>query len=129
MREVPRDEIAALCAKYIASDPAVRNDLIAYHYSRGDFDSSAVLFTGTELAGFLLFHSQGSRIVVSAKVVLPKFRGGWANVLLMAALADQGFDAARHRVSFAERFPGKLVRVSEHYSRTYGSDGLIRHIP
>lgn len=132
LREVSRDQVATLCAEYISSNPGVRSDLIAHQYSRGDFDNSPVVVVGSELAGFLLYHLEGNRIIVSARVVLPKFRRSWVNVLLLTAFADRQVSAQGKTVSFdwhednddtaklSERFPGALVRVTERYAK-YGA--------
>ncbi|MBZ5611956.1 MAG: GNAT family N-acetyltransferase [Acidobacteriia bacterium] len=132
LKDADRVAVARLWADYIAPDPGLRLDVIAHQLSAGSYAESPVLFSGDQLAGFLLFRSQGEHVTIDARVVTPRFRGRWASIVLTAAAADEAARRGAERVVFtwlegvrdtakmASRFPGEIRALADRYERSLG---------
>ncbi len=130
LRDIAKSTIADACKRYLIDEPETRQDLLEHKLETGVFDDSPVMFSGDELVGFLLARLDGKCAHVAARVVLPRFRGGWANALLMAALADLRFFRPERIVSFewreqgvdtaklVARFPHRIVALRDCYVRS-----------
>ena len=102
LAETRHDEIAKIYTRYIAATryfhpgyvlPLLREPRMAF---------SSVLQVDGNVQGLLLAeYSAGSQVAtVLAKVVLPAYRGGWANCLLMLRSMDQAWERGARRVRF-----------------------------
>lgn len=95
-------------------------------------DISSVLLVDGHVAGMVVVRSkpQDARVHVQAKAVMPAFRGGWANVLIMADALEKGHAAGIRRIRFdvmddnrdtlklARRFNADTISIFDQYKRT-----------
>lgn len=101
LRDAPREIVAALLAATFALlpqgaaqrlDPATPG---SYHP-----DLSIVAMAGDALAGAMLCHARDGVIDVEVNAVVPAFRNGWANVLMLEHMARAGRAAGFDRFEF-----------------------------
>jgi GNAT superfamily N-acetyltransferase len=94
-------------------------------------DISSVLLVDDHVAGMVVVRSAAGdyRVHVQARAVMPAFRGGWANVLIMADALEKGRAAGIRRIRFdsmddnqdtlklARRFNADTISVFDRFTR------------
>jgi len=94
-------------------------------------DISSVLLVDGHVAGMVVVRSrpENDRVHVQARAVMPAFRGGWANVLIMADALEKGRAAGIRRIRFdsmddnqdtlklARRFHADTIAIYDRYER------------
>ena len=116
-REAPHEALDRLAAARIAASFQPVDDLSADFWRRPSVrDSSAILMLGDRAIGGVVAEAFGDLAVVPWRSVDPEFRGGWANVILSAALGDRlaALGVRRVRFSTTEETPDTEYGVRVH---------------
>ena len=130
--EAPMDEVIRLFDRYILAERAMRPEFFLATFGSDRFEeSSVILLVEGRVAGFVMVewlrdHGRGD---VVARVVVPDYRGGWANVFMMALALERGIAAGFSRVRFeslednadtlslARRYHADTVHVLDRFLR------------
>jgi GNAT superfamily N-acetyltransferase len=135
--EAPMDEVIRLFDKYIMDERCLRPEFFRASFSSARFDeSSVILMVDGRVGGLLMVEwlRDIHRAEVPARVVVPEYRGGWANVLMMATALERGRAAGITRVRFeslednadtlslARRFQADTIRVLDRFLRQVRSE-------
>ena len=133
--EAPLDQITALFDRYILSERCLRPEFLRPPFASPRFqESSVVLLMDGRVAGLVLVEwlRDIHRAEVPARIVIPEYRGGWANVLMMAVALERGKAAGIKRVRFdslednadtlslARRFNADTVHILDRFLREVG---------
>jgi GNAT superfamily N-acetyltransferase len=125
--DAPRDEVARLFVEHVAHDPELAARLQRRFSHDARLAASPVAMVGTEIAGFLLWSQDGTTGHVLARVVAPRYRGGWVNVVLLeeamalggaAGLTRTRFEALttnRDTLKLAQRFGAEPTMTNDVY--------------
>jgi len=101
--EAPMDEVVELLDRHLLAEPSMRPEFLRASFSGSRFEEfSVIVLLDGRVAAFVLvewLHDLGHGHVV-ARVVAPEYRGGWANVLMMALALERGIAAGFSRVRF-----------------------------
>ncbi|MFZ0338005.1 MAG: GNAT family N-acetyltransferase [Terracidiphilus sp.] len=102
LAEARHDELAKIYATYIAAARYFHPGYVLPLFRDPRMAVSSVLQVDGAVQGLVLGeHNAGSRVLtVHAKVVLPAYRGGWANCLLMLRSVGQAWEGGARRVRF-----------------------------
>jgi GNAT superfamily N-acetyltransferase len=95
-------QVAKMYAEYIAQARDFHPSQILPALGSGRLSASSVLIINGAVEGILLADiEEGKNLAtVHARVVSPRYRGGWANCLLMLRSLELGLDAGSQRVRF-----------------------------
>ena len=135
--EAPMEEVIRLFDKFIMAERCLRPEFFRASFSSARFDqSSVILMVDGRVGGLLMVEwlRDIHRAEVPARVVVPEYRGGWANVLMMATALERGRAAGITRVRFeslednadtlslARRFKADTVHILDRFLRQVRTD-------
>ncbi|HEX5430623.1 MAG TPA: GNAT family N-acetyltransferase [Bryobacteraceae bacterium] len=128
--EAPMDEVAKLYNEHIATGQRIRPEYLEASFSDRRFqESSLILMVDGRIAGFMMVEWVQGVAVVPARVVVPEYRGGFANILLLAAGLERAVAAGNQRTRFdshetnrdtlklAKKFHADTVKVLDSFVR------------
>lgn len=125
-------ELSEIFERLIVHDPETAARL-RFALAAGRLDHSVVLEVDGRTGGMLLQELAGDTIVVYARAVEPVFRRGWANILLMSAALENGWEAGGRKIrldwlednrdtqKLAARLGASPVRVLDLYRKEIGA--------
>ena len=132
LSEAPRTAVTALYRAELARSPWTTPWALLDEISAPRFAQSPVLISNGEVAALLLFYAEGERGVIAARIVTPPFKGGPANVLLMAAGLRNGPELGVRHIEFdvpennadteklARRLEAQVIQTNDQYLRKLG---------
>ncbi len=101
-REAPADALECLLQEWVARAFLPASDLSPEYWRRPSVrDASAILMMGDRALGGIVAEVRGDAADVRWRSLVPEFRGGWANVVLTAGLADRLSAMGVRRIRFA----------------------------
>jgi GNAT superfamily N-acetyltransferase len=103
LAEAPTDQVAKLYGDHILTQHRRNPAYVAAQLDDRRFSQpTSVLMVGERVAAMVVvrYETDSFRAEVPAKVVLPEYRGGWANILIMADALDKGAAAGIRSVRF-----------------------------
>jgi hypothetical protein len=130
MAEAPINAVTALYKTELARSPSTTAWALLDAVSSPRFARCPVLLSADKVAGFLLFQIDGDVAVVHARIVAAEFKGGAANVLLMAAAVRISLPFGVRTIEFevpednsdteklARRLAGQAIRTKDQYYRS-----------
>lgn len=136
--DAPLDELVRLYDRYILHERCVRPEFFRASFSGARFEeSSVILLVDGRVGGFVMVEwlREVQRALVPARVVIPEYRGGWANVLMMALALERGKAAGITRVRFeslesnadtlslARRFDADTIHILDRFILDLPVDG------
>ena len=103
--DAPHDQIARMCAQYIAGSPNVHLGYVLPTLKDKRVAGSTVLLIDGVVYGLMLCQlNDGHNVLtVDSRIVLPQFRGGWVNCMLMLRSAELAATTGSTRVRFSTR--------------------------
>jgi GNAT superfamily N-acetyltransferase len=129
--DAPVEEAARLCAAHMESDLSVHSAFFRASVYAKKTENSSILMVAGRVAGLLI--AEGSPGVefarVTAHVIAPEYRRGWANVFLLTAAVERAaalgvrtvrFEALEDNldtVNLIRRFGGEIVQVMSCFER------------
>jgi len=127
--DAPHGQLLHLFAEYIVHNPDFQPEGVRNAIRRGMMDSSPVLMIDDRVEGMILWERRGELAEVHARVVTPRFQGGWVNAMLLARGLGRAWKEGVRRVRFefedgnrdtrklAARFRAVTVWVRDTYKR------------
>ena len=100
--EAPLEEVARLCAVHMESEWSVHPSFFRASVFAKASRYSLVLMVGDAVAGFLITEgTPGVELArITAHVVAPEYRRGWANIFLLATALERAADDGVRTVAF-----------------------------
>jgi GNAT superfamily N-acetyltransferase len=130
LAEAPKSDVARLYDTHILAAQRLHPAYIEASLTDKRYERiSVVAMEGDRVAGILVVENEGELARVPARVVAPGYRGGWVNVLMMAAALETGKTVGIRRVQFdslaansdtlklARRYGAETVRVGDTFQR------------
>jgi GNAT superfamily N-acetyltransferase len=129
LKEAPLGQVSLLYAGNLGGTIDGVEVFLRGALRRGGLGASYAMMIGERVVGLQLLDVQGSVVEVHAKIVAPKYRGGWANALMTREFVGRLRSCGKRRVrfsaaddvhytlTFAERYSVETVKVATQFVR------------
>ena len=119
LSEAPEHEVARLIAAHVADRVDLAQQPLRLDEDTERWRDSVVLLVDGTVAAVALTEFSGDTATVAARVVVPGFRGGWANAVLLGSMADVGVARGSRRFRFESRDDnGDTIKLARRVNAT-----------